>query len=95
MTVLTDFGMFLYEILKHWINVISGLATVYVVFYFILWILACGNRSSRKQLRSVFNTGVMNLVKSFTEITCAWLDSIKLWSEEKMIRNKKKRQNRQ
>lgn len=91
MTILVDFGMFVYDILKHWISLVSGLATIYVVFYFIVWILACGNRSSRKQLRSVFNTGVMNLIKSFTEITYAWFDSARLWSENKIRNNNNRR----
>lgn len=94
MIILADFGMFAYEILKHWISLISSLATIYVIFYFIFWALACGSKSDHKQLRKTFNTGVMNLVKSMTEITYACLDSAKLWSEEKIIRNENRRQNR-
>lgn len=94
MEILMDFINTLYDIFKIFLHLGTSLAVIYIVFYFILKIICCGNtKSDYKQLRKSVNGGCMNYAKAFYEISVAHLDSAKLYAENILLRNRTKRKN--
>lgn len=95
MEILKDFGLFIYDIAKGFIELGVGLLTVYIIFYFLMKMIACGrSKSDYKKFRKSFNGACMNYVNAFYEISVASLDSAKLWAENKLLKNKETRRNR-
>lgn len=95
MAILSDFGLFLYGLLKSAINTGFGLFMFYLILHCILRFLACGNnKSTYKQFRKHFNEGIMNYIIAFAEMSKAHLDSAKLWAENKIRSNNERRRSR-
>lgn len=95
MEFLKDVGMFLYGLVKSGVNFVFFWFLVYVLIHlFGKFIVSGGNKSKYKEFKKYVQEGLMNYSKAFCELSWAHLDSAKLWTEEKILKNKEKRKNR-